>query len=88
MARAFLIKPKILFLDEPSSSMDLATERLFLARLQENMPAEQTLLIATHRYSMLALVERLIVVENGKIAADGPKETVLNALRTASGAAA
>ncbi len=88
VARAFLIKPKILFLDEPSSSMDLATERLFLARLQENMPAEQTLLIATHRYSMLALVERLIVVENGKIAADGPKETVLNALRTASGAAA
>ncbi|MCP8939313.1 type I secretion system permease/ATPase [Alsobacter sp. SYSU M60028] len=88
IARAFLIKPKILFLDEPSSSMDLATERVFLARLQENMPADQTLLIATHRYSMLALVDRLIVVENGRIAADGPKETVLNALRNASAGSA
>jgi ATP-binding cassette, subfamily C, bacterial LapB len=81
IARAFLIQPKILFLDEPSSSMDLATERLFLARLQESMPREQTLLIATHRFSMLALVDRLIVVEAGRIAADGPKDEVLAALR-------
>jgi ATP-binding cassette subfamily C protein LapB len=85
IARAFLISPKILFLDEPSSAMDLATERIFLGRLQENMPKEQTLLIATHRFSMLALVDRLIVVENGRIAADGPKDQVLAALRQSAG---
>lgn len=85
IARAFLIAPKILFLDEPSSAMDLATERMFLGRLQESMPKEQTLLIATHRFSMLALVDRLIVVENGRIAADGPKDQVLAALRQTAG---
>ncbi len=85
IARAFLIRPKILFLDEPSSAMDLATERLFLARLQDAMPKEQTLIIATHRFSMLQLVDRLIVVENGRIAADGPKDAVLASLRHASG---
>ena len=85
IARAFLIAPKILFLDEPSSAMDLATERMFLARLQESMPKEQTLLIATHRFSMLALVDRLIVVDNGRIAADGPKDDVLAALRQTAG---
>ena len=84
IARAFLIRPKILFLDEPSSAMDLATERLFLARLQDAMPKEQTLIIATHRFSMLQLVDRLIVVENGRIAADGPKDAVLASLRQAS----
>ncbi len=84
IARAFLIRPKILFLDEPSSSMDLATERLFLARLQDAMPREQTLIIATHRFSMLQLVDRLIVVENGRIAADGPKDAVLASLRQAN----
>lgn len=86
IARAFLIRPKVLFLDEPSSAMDLATERLFLARLQHAMPPELTLIIATHRFSMLQLVDRLIVVENGRIAADGPKDTVLASLRQASGA--
>ncbi|MHB2169184.1 type I secretion system permease/ATPase [Alsobacter sp. R-9] len=85
IARAFLIRPKILFLDEPSSAMDLATERLFLQRLQDAMPREQTLIIATHRFSMLQLVDRLIVVDNGRIVADGPKETVLASLRQSAG---
>jgi ATP-binding cassette subfamily C protein LapB len=88
LARAFLTSPKVLFLDEPSSAMDLATERSFLMRLQSAMRPEQTLLIATHRFSMLSLVDRLIVIDNGRIVADGPKERVLEALKNQSTAAA
>ena len=85
LARAFLIRPRILFLDEPSSSMDFATERTFLQRLSASMPADQTVLVATHRFSLLALVDRLLVVENGRLVADGPKDAVLAALKQASG---
>jgi ATP-binding cassette, subfamily C, bacterial LapB len=85
IARALLMQPRILFLDEPSSAMDFATERAFLARLSQTLDPTQTLLIATHRFSMLALVERLLVVENGRIVADGPKDTVMAALKQASG---
>lgn len=85
IARAFLVRPRILFLDEPSSAMDFATERSFLARLSQTLDPAQTLLIATHRFSMLSLVDRLIVVENGRIVADGPKDTVMAALKQASG---
>jgi ATP-binding cassette subfamily C protein LapB len=85
LARAFLVRPKILFLDEPSSAMDLASERSFLTRLIATMPADQTLLIATHRYSMLELVDRLLVIDNGRIIADGRKDAVMNALKAANG---
>jgi len=81
LARTFLARPKILFLDEPSSAMDLATERAFLKRLAGSMTPDQTLIIATHRYSMLALVKRLIVIDSGRIIADGEKEQILDALR-------
>ena len=81
LARTFLADPKILFLDEPSSAMDLATERAFLMRLQAALRPDQTLLIATHRYSMLALVDRLLIIDNGRIVADGGKEHVLEVLR-------
>lgn len=87
IARAFLVRPRILFLDEPSSAMDFATERAFLGRLSQTLDPAQTLLIATHRFSMLTLVDRLIVVENGRIVADGPKDQVMAALKHASGTA-
>ncbi|HTJ03094.1 MAG TPA: type I secretion system permease/ATPase [Methylovirgula sp.] len=81
LARVLLVQPKILFLDEPSSAMDLATERNFLMRLKSVMKPDQTLLITTHRYSMLDLAERLIILDNGRIVADGPKNAVLEALK-------
>ena len=77
LARAFLIRPRILFLDEPSSSMDFATERTFLQRLASAMPADQTVIVATHRFSMLALVDRLLVVDEDEAdasAADDDEE--------------
>src|SRR5215470_11751241 len=79
IARSLLMDPPILVMDEPTSSMDNSTENAFKARLGEVL-AGKTLLLVTHRNSMLSLVDRLIVVDGGKVVADGPKATVLDAL--------
>lgn len=81
LARAMLVEPKIMFLDEPSSSMDLATERQLIKHLEASLMPDQTVLIATHRYSLLSLVTRLMVIDNGRLVADGPKDEVLAQLR-------
>ena len=81
LARALLVDPKILFLDEPSSSMDLATERQLITQLEASMTPDQTVLIATHRYSLLSLVDRLMVIDNGRLVADGTKAEVLAMLK-------
>ncbi|MNY71107.1 cysteine/glutathione ABC transporter membrane/ATP-binding component [compost metagenome] len=62
--------------------MDLATERQLIANLEASLMPDQTVLVATHRYSVLSLVSRLIVLDNGKIMADGPREEVLAALKS------
>ncbi len=80
IARLLLTRPKIVFLDEPSGAMDLASERHLIARLKNAFGADTTLLIATHRFSMLELVDRLIVIDKGRIVADGPKHDILAAL--------
>lgn len=78
-ARALLLDPALLLLDEPTNSLDNRSEENFKSRLSTRLPGK-TLIIVTHRASMLTLVNRLIVVEGGKIIADGPKEQVLEAL--------
>jgi ATP-binding cassette subfamily C protein LapB len=80
IARALLQDPEILILDEPTSSMDNASESLFCRRLQEVIK-DKTLILITHRHSMLSLVDRLIVLDNGRIVANGPKDKVLADLR-------
>ena len=85
IARLLLTKPKIVFMDEPSGSMDLASERQLIKQLKQAFDETTTLIISTHRYSMLEIVERLIVVEQGRIVADGPKEQVIRALQKANG---
>jgi ATP-binding cassette subfamily C protein LapB len=80
MARALLLDPPILVLDEPTSAMDNSSEEALRRRLQACC-AGKTLLLVTHRTSMLALVDRLIVLDAGRIVADGPKEAVIEALR-------
>lgn len=81
IARLLLTKPKIVFLDEPSGAMDLASERHLLNRLSTAFDRNTTLLVATHRFSMLDLVDRLIVLDKGKIVADGPKKSVIEAMQ-------
>ena len=80
IARALINNPPILLLDEPSSNMDNQTEAALKTRLK-TLAADKTLLLITHRTSLLDLVDRLIVVDNGTIVADGPKEQVVEALR-------
>jgi ATP-binding cassette subfamily C protein LapB len=79
IARALLMNPPVLVLDEPTSHMDNSTENTFKMRLAQYMPGK-TLVLVTHRNSMLSLVDRLIVMDGGKVVADGPKATVLDAL--------
>src|SRR4029077_6608840 len=65
---------------EPSSSMDLASERQLIRHLSQSFDRNTTIIISTHRFSMLELVDRLIVIEQGRVIADGPKAQVLQAL--------
>ena len=81
IARALLTDPPILMLDEPTSSMDNSSEAVFKTRLEETMK-DKTLIMVTHRSSLLSLVDRLIVLDNGRIVADGPKDEVLSALKS------
>lgn len=80
MARALLLDPPILLLDEPTSAMDNSTEDALRLHLQ-SWTQGKTVLLITHRMSMLSLVERLIVLDNGHVVADGPKAAVIEALR-------
>lgn len=80
IARAFLGNPQVLVLDEPTSSMDNRSE-LYIKRQLQSLSASQTLVLITHKMSMLNVVDRLIVMEKGKIIADGPRDEVLERLR-------
>ena len=80
VARAMLLDPPILIMDEPTSSMDNSSESTFKTRLGEVI-ANKTLILITHRASMLSLVDRLVILDSGKVVADGPRGDVLEALR-------
>ncbi|WP_062059319.1 type I secretion system permease/ATPase [Cellvibrio sp. OA-2007] len=80
IARALLSDPPILLMDEPTGSMDHTSEEEFKRNLAQ-FAAHKTLLVITHRTSLLELVNRIIVIDAGKILADGPKEQVIEALR-------
>lgn len=79
VARAFTKESPITLMDEPSNSMDNTTERQLIQRLQPHLK-DKTTLIVTHKTSLLTLVDRVVVVDNGKILLDGPKNEVLTKL--------
>ncbi len=66
LARALIGNPEIIILDEPSSNLDIESEKLLIQRLQPYL-AGKTLIIATHRNSMLHLVDKVIAMEEGRI---------------------
>jgi ATP-binding cassette subfamily C protein LapB len=82
LARTLLRRPRVLFLDEPSSAMDLATEADLICRLGRWLEPNQTLILCSHRVSMLDLTQRLLLLERGRVIADGPKSEVLKLLKT------
>jgi len=84
LARALVRPSRLLFLDEPTGAMDTQTERWFIEALHKGLGKEQTLVVSTHRHAMLSIVDRLIVIDQGRIIADGPKDKVLKALSDAA----
>lgn len=80
LARALINDPSVLLLDEPTGMLDHASEAKIKAHLKQ-VTAEKTLLMVTHKMTMLELVDRVVVMDSGKIVADGPKAQVLEALK-------
>lgn len=83
LARAIVRDPDVIVLDEPTSNMDTDSERNVQTRLM-NIIGDRTLILITHRLSMLRIVDRLIVLEGGKIRYDGPRDAVLAKLKIKS----
>ena len=81
LARALISKPNFLILDEPTNSMDTQTEYNFIKNLKDVIK-DKTLILLTHKMSILELVDRVIVLHDGRIVADGPKDKVLESLRS------
>ncbi len=80
LARAVLLDEPILMLDEPTNSLDNTTESIVKKRLYE-YTRDRTLVLVTHKAPMLDLVERLIVMDEGRIVMDGEKHKILEALK-------
>lgn len=76
LSRALVRNPYILLLDEPTASLDDVTERHFIQKLQA-WSAGKTLIISTHKMSIVNMVDRIIVIDNGQIVLDDPKEIAL-----------
>ena len=79
LARAIVHKPSHFILDEPTSAMDMNAENIFISQMSSIMQ-DTTMLIVTHRMPLLNLVDRIIVMNEGQIVEDGPKEEIINKL--------
>jgi len=84
LARAMIRKPKIIFMDEPTAHFDVRTESEFLERLKALIRGDMTIIVSTHRPSLLALADRVLVFEQGRLVADGPREAILANLQAAA----
>lgn len=77
LARAFVTPCDLLFMDEPTGAMDSQTERQFVDRVKSSLRDDQTLMISTHRPALFDLCERIIVLDKGRVVADGSKAEIL-----------
>jgi ATP-binding cassette subfamily B protein/ATP-binding cassette subfamily C protein LapB len=80
LARAIVNDPAMLILDEPTTGLDVGLEKTLINQLKSIIAKDKTVIIITHRFTALDLVDRVIVLNNGKIVADGPKQKILAAL--------
>lgn len=81
LARALLLEPNVLICDEPTNAMDVQTEMNFI-RVMKQRPETQTLILITHRANLLPLVDRLILIEGGRILMDDARDNVVKALQS------
>jgi ATP-binding cassette subfamily C protein LapB len=79
LARAMLLKPNVMVCDEPTNSMDVQAEEAFTKHIKEHVQ-DKTLVLITHRQHLLALVDRLILVDQGRVVLDGTRDQVIDAL--------
>ena len=88
LARALIRQPAIYLLDEPTSAMDMMSEKLFMERLDKATKGK-TLIVSTHRQSLLSIVDKIMLMEKGRVLAYGPKDQVMtflnNKTQSASG---
>ena len=85
LARALIRKPQVLFLDEPTAHFDTRSETEFIDRLRRLAQGEMTILVSTHRMSLLSLIDRLLVFEQGRLILDGPRDLVIARLQSSAG---
>ncbi|WP_052536117.1 type I secretion system permease/ATPase [Bradyrhizobium sp. ORS 375] len=87
LARVLIRKPRVLYLDEPTAHFDMRSEAEFLERLKGLAKGEMTIIVSTHRPSLLALVDRILVFDAGRLVADGPTAQIMTMLRPQPAAA-
>jgi ATP-binding cassette subfamily C protein LapB len=80
LARAILNSPQILLLDEPTASLDARAEKQFIKSIHATAK-DRTMLLITHKMDLLKLVDRILVLDKGKLIIDGPKDEVLAQLK-------
>jgi len=81
LARVLIRKPRVLFLDEPTAHFDVRSESEFLERLKALRDERMTIIISTHRLSLLGMVDRLLLFDSGRLVADGPRDKVMAILQ-------
>ena len=81
LARAMLLKPRIMVCDEPTNAMDIQAEESFRKYIAEQVK-DKTLILITHKHNLLPLVDRIILLDQGKLIIDGPRDKVIEALQS------
>ncbi|MEM7650854.1 MAG: type I secretion system permease/ATPase [Pseudomonadota bacterium] len=81
LARAMLIKPKVLICDEPTNAMDVQAEAAFKAYIEKEIEGK-TFILITHKHAMLDMVDRLILLDQGKLLMDGKRDDVIASLQS------
>jgi ATP-binding cassette subfamily C protein LapB len=80
LTRLLLARPKVLLLDEPTASMDTRLEEFVMQHLFEELSEDSVIVLATHKAGVLKHVNRIVVMDSGKVTLDGPKQEVLDYL--------
>ena len=81
LTRLLLMQPRLMLLDEPTASMDAQLESQVMKHLFEELPRDAALVVVTHKPGLLVHVNRIVVIDQGRVVIDGPRDQVLARLR-------